>query len=94
MPTTGIGIRIAEGALASIGASALIQHFLGHPDDKATSVGAKLHYAIVDLHSDTIVKKLSTQRVYKILTARRRSRVSRKSQLLVVPDGSTLKRVK
>jgi len=48
--------------------------------------GLRGRYFIVDSATDTIVMPLSRQRVYRLLTTRRRRHISRKT-VLVLPEG-------
>lgn len=101
---TGVASTIARGALAGI--SALGADELLHAIQSDLSAGGaaaasarKLapHYAIVDMQTNTIVKTLSTHRVYVILTHRpRKSRAAKRNResVIIAPAGSEIVRAR
>jgi hypothetical protein len=93
---TGLASTVGRGLLGGllgVGAADLINFFFQHPGAKSRVPGAK--FAIVDMHSNTTIRFLSRKRVYQLLTARKRSRMSRrKIEFVVAPVGETVTRVK
>lgn len=74
--------RGVAGSLVGLAAGDLINYFISHPADKATSTGTHLRYAVVDTHNNTVIKYLSAHRLYRLLT-RPRGR-SRTRKVVVV----------
>ncbi len=92
---TGLAARGLAGGVIGLGVADIIKHFTSHPADKTTRAGAHLKYAIVDLHNNQVIMLLSTKRVYRILTTKKRGKSrSRKVEFIVSPEASTLTRVK
>jgi hypothetical protein len=92
---TGVGTTLARGALtgiAAIGASQLltaIEHDLTGGNPAAAAQARHVpQYAIVDLHSNKVVRTLSSKHVYSILTHPRghRSR-ARQPKVMVLAEG-------
>lgn len=82
--------RTGLGIIGGIAAGDLIKVFEQQPQTKTTSKGAALRYAIVDMHNNTIVRPLSRQATYKLLTRRRRRSRAHSPKVAVVPAGSEL----
>lgn len=83
-------VRTGLGIVGGIAAGDLIKAFEGNPAAKVTPRGAALRFAIVDMHNNTIVRPLSRQAVYKLLTRRRRRFSRRAARVQVIPAGSEL----
>ena len=76
-----------RGVLAIIGISELVDFIQGEEDK---SLSARLpRYAIIDLHTQTIVKTLSTRKVYSLLTRPSRHRHPAKTIIkeVIVHEG-------
>jgi hypothetical protein len=79
------GTSLGRGVIAGLGAfsvTEILNHFLGHPDAKASLPGTK--YAIVDLHSNTVISFVSRKRVYRFLTRAKSRR--RTIRIVTVPE--------
>jgi hypothetical protein len=94
---SGVGSILARGALAGVGAIAAadllkaIQSDISPssaPSAKATALRVP-QYAIVDMHSNKVVRFLSTRKVYSILThpSRRGGRGRRTTRIINVGRG-------
>jgi hypothetical protein len=95
---SGLGATIARGALAGVGAVAAgdllkaIQNDLSSGNPTAVANARRVpQYAIVDMHTNKVVRTLSSKHVYSILThPRRRRGMSRRPQIITAPAGSEI----
>lgn len=98
----GLGATLGRGALAGVGAVAASDLLKALQTDLApgSSPSAKAQarrvpqYAIVDLHTNKVVRFLSAHKVYVMLTHGRRRRGVRHPRIITVPSGAALVEVK
>lgn len=95
--STGLGATIGRGALggvSAIGAAELIkalEHDLAGGGAPAAQARRVPQYAIVDLHTNKVIRTLSSRHVYSILThPRRKFGRSRRPQIITSPAGSEI----
>lgn len=98
---TSIGATLGRGALTGIGAVAAsdligaIQRDISGGGSAAATARRVPQYAIVDLHTNKVVRFLSTHKVYVLLThGKRRRRGYRQPRIVTVPSGSQIVEVK
>src|SRR5712692_1319152 len=82
--------RGVAGSLLGVAAGDLINHFVLHPEDKATPAGHHARYAIIDTHNNTTIKFIGAHRLYRLLVRPRGRSRTRKIVVVSAPTGQQI----